>query len=528
MLNSGRIIVCALLCFLSQGVATATLSDFDRNRLADEVASARLNLDPNRFPKVDQSKADVVNRIKVAKEFFAAKTSKENADAWMAYLDLDPLLENIESDKSAGAIGREALELGYRLVGTAPGLELTVLRNLRDSVNRLVASLRFRDPERSINALTIQLESLADRIRQLDKRPSADDVAAISAMIDILNTSGQATNVIDSLRNTFSRPNVAILVGQPMVQTAVSQNVNQSSPVNDCILGTRIIGTATMHGQVSAMLLPSIGAARINVSLTGTVHSNNTGYNGPVRVQTTGQGQVFASRSMMISEAGINLDPVFVDAHMQNQINSIHPKRRLGSRLVKRIARKKAAQQKPETDRIANYKFRARVTEQFTNQTDEQAAIEIPDFMRDVRPMLKRLSLVEPTRLWGSTESAIIIDATLRRPDQMTTVVSRPSITGIFSAAIQIHESAINNAATPILAGRTVNEKQLAELMKATGRELPVAGDDSDDEDQSPFEITFPRLRPVIFEARDQSIRVGVRGTRFAQGSREIKRDMEI
>ena len=35
-------------------------------------------------------------------------------------------------------------------------------------------------------------------------------------------------------------------------------------------------------------------------------------------------------------------------------------------------------------------------------------------------------------------------------------------------------------------------------------------------------------MRPIIFEARDQLIRVGVRGTRFAQGSRELNRAMEI
>jgi hypothetical protein len=197
-----------------------------------------------------------------------------------------------------------------------------------------------------------------------------------------------------------------------------------------------------------------------------------------------------------------------------------------------------AAQQKPQTDRIANFKFRTQVTEQFTTQTNEQAATGIPDFMQDARPMLKRLSLVEPTRLWGSTENAIIIDATMRRSDQMTTVVSRPRITGVFAVAVQIHESAINNAATPILAGRTVNEQQLAELIEATGRESPIGDSDSEDSvsedgdsedgEQSPFEITFSRLRPVIFEARDQLIRVGLRGTRFAQGSREIRRAMEI
>jgi hypothetical protein len=35
-------------------------------------------------------------------------------------------------------------------------------------------------------------------------------------------------------------------------------------------------------------------------------------------------------------------------------------------------------------------------------------------------------------------------------------------------------------------------------------------------------------LQPIVFEARDQTIRVGVRGSRFAQGNRELKQSMEI
>ena len=532
MSNTGRISLLLCLILISVVVfadlANATLSDFDRNRLANEVNSAKLNLDPNRFPQLEQSKADVVRRIEIAKSFFERRTGADNYAAWMEYLELEPLLENIENDKSPGAIGREALALNYRLVGTVPGLELTVLRKLRDSVNRLVSAIRFRNAEKSINTLTKQLESLAERIRELDQRPSAEDAAAIAAMIDILNSSGQANNVVHSLRNTFGRPNAAVLVGEQMVRTAVSQNINQTTPVNDCILGTRIIGNATTTGQVSASLLPSIGAARINITLSGIVCTSNNGYNGPVRLRTSGAGQVFASRSMSINEAGISLDPVFVQAHINNRIDSIHPKRKIGSRLVKRIARKRAAEQKPQTDAIANRKLRNQTMEQFSSQTDEQAAIEIPDFMRDVRPMLKRLSLTEPLRLWGSTERAIFIDATLRRADQMTTVVARPHITGSFAAAAQIHESAINNAASPILAGRTIGEEQLADLMEATGREMPIGEDSTDEEDTTPFEISFSRLRPVIFEARDQVIRVGVRGTRFSQGSREIRQAMEI
>jgi hypothetical protein len=526
-MNMDRRFAVLLLLVALASPASAGLSDADRARLADQINSATTQLDAGRLPQFEQAKTEVLQRIETATDFFRRKTSPENNAAWLEYLDLDPLRTSLQADQADPAVGREAVELHDRLVGIAPGLELTVLRNLRDSLNRLIASLRFRDGDKSIETLARQLGSLAERIGQLDKNPSSDDAAAISAMVEILASAGQATDLITELRNTFGRPNAAILIGEPMVQTVIAQNVNQSRPVNDCILGTRVIGTATLRGTVSANLLPSLGAARIQVSLNGDVVSNNTGYNGPVRLFTTGHGTVHASRTITVNESGLQLEPVSVIAQMQTQINHIEPNRHLGKRLVRRIATKRAAEQKPQADQIANHKFRTQVGQQFAEQTADQGALEIPDFMRDVRPVLQRLSLVEPLRIWGSTDSDMFIDATVRRHDQISTVVTRPRVSGPFAAVVQIHESAINNAAAPVLAGRTINERRLGELMEAAGRQLPTAGE-SDDEEQAPFEITFSRLRPIIFEAREQTIRLGVRGTRFAQGSREIRQPMEI
>lgn len=502
----------------------AGLNEVDRERLAAQIEAASTNLDVDRIPSLDQSKQAVLRRMDRARNFFSRKTSPENSAAWMEYLQFEPLAEAIKADTSVGEIGREALALKDRLVGTVPGLELTVLRQLRESLDQLIAAIRFRDTEKSVEALSRQLRSLAERIRQLDRQPSPDDAAAISAVLEILKAAGQADDVIAALRNTFSQANVAVLVGEPMVQTAIAQNVDQTRPVNDCILGTRIIGTATMNGMVTANLMPSVGAARMNVALTGHVTSNNIGYNGPVRLRTSGSGHVNAWRTVNINQSGISLEPVYVDAAMHTQINQIEHH----LNLVRKIARKRAAQQKPEADRIANQKFRSQVGEQFASQTNEQAAIEIPDLMKDVRPVLLRLSLVEPTQLWGSTDEALYIDATLRRDDQIATVTKRPSVSGVFAAAVQIHESAVNNAATPVLAGRTIKEAQLDKLMEAVNRDSPDADNALEGEADDPFEIDFARLRPVIFEARDQTLRVGVRGTRFAQGGRELKRPMEI
>lgn len=513
--------VCAsLLCVPLS--ATAQLSDSDRERLVGEIEAAAANLSVDRFPDLAKTKAEVAERIAVARNYFEARTDPANAKAWMEYLNVEPLLATIQSDESPMTIGREANELRFRLVGTAPGLELRVLRQLRQSVERLISAVVFRDKERSQEALARQLNSLAGLIREIDANPTPNQIASLSAVTGVVESSGQASGVIESLQDTFDHPNVAVMVSESMVQQAVEQNVNEDRPVCECILGTRIIGNALMDGVVTADLIPSQDSALINVTLVGSIYSRNTGYNGPVKLRTVGNGFVTASRVVQLGQSGIHLSPTNVSqASLNTRITAIeHP-----LRLVRKIARKKAAEQKPTADRIALQKLRAQVKEQFDQQTEEVINVDSPE-LEDAKRMLQRLSLEEPPRHWSSTDDALHMEAVFRRTDQLASVTRRPAVDEDYEVTIQLHESALDNALSPVLAGRTVREGELNRLLEESGRSLEPEAED--EEDEAPFEIDFARLRPIIFEAREQSLRLGVRGTRFAQGNRELKQPMEI
>lgn len=518
----------------------------DRQVVADQMIAAAENLDASRFPELDSSTKAVQTRIAETLAFFADATGAENERQWLEYLNVDPLTEAIESGGSMAAIGREAIELRTRLVGTAPGLELSVLRSLRDDLARLIEAVRLRDGERAEEQIAKQLQSLAERVAEMDESPSAEDVAVMTAVVGLLEGSNQSPELVNSLRARFCRPNLTILVGELAVQSAINRGLSQSRDVRDCILGSRVVGSATLLGGVTADLLPAIGEVRLNVNLNGQVATRNHVYNGPVVLQTRGAGQVFASRMLHVTETSVSAEPALVQASLNNQITSIqHP-----LRLVRRIAKKRAAQQKPQADRIAVDKLRSQVAGQFTDQTDQATAITPPPVLKKVAPVLKRMSLDEPSRTLGSTDDRIFIDATMRRRDQLSAIVSRPHVTQPFAVAIQMHESLIDNTLSPVLAGRTLREGDVAGLMATAGLPPKASGnpdvsgnsvnsvldqpaDDASDEnegeaDEPPFEIDFARIRPIIFEARDQSLRVGVRGTRFASGGREVKRALEI
>ncbi len=417
---------------------------------------------------------------------------------------------------------KEAIAVRDRMIGTAPGLELSAVQKLRDAVDRFIDSLLFRNADQSMAMLTSQLQSLAEMVAQADDCPLPDQFNAISARVALLQSSGQAQPLVREFRDTFNRPNAAIMIGSTLVAQAIGRPVVREKPVRDCILGTRLVGNALLEGNVNATLLPSIGTAQIHLNFVGTVSTANTGYNGPVRLKTVGNAQVTANRTMTVDALGIAFGTTSSDADLHTKIVCIDHK----LALVRAIARKQAAKQKPAADRIALAKLRKQIGDQFSTETTQVSPVTPSELLTRAEPMLKRLSLTKPTQNWSSTEDAISIDSVFRRPEQLSSVVARPDLREPFAVAMQIHESAIENAFSVMLAGRTLNERRLSELLEKVGQNKPA---NDEEESEQPFEISFSRSRPVIFEARDQSLRVGLRGTRFVPADRApLAKAMEI
>lgn len=537
----------------------------DRDRVADQFASAAQQIDSEAFPSPGQATQNFLAAIESTEDFLRSNTSDANYQNWMQFLQVDELVDAVQrsdafaDNQTARLIGREAIALRFRLVGTAPGLELPVLTRLRDSTETLIDAARFRDADRSAEQVAGQLQKFADQVRSMNGDPSAEDVASITQMMGLLRSTGQSPELIAKLRSRFASPNIKILLSEQIVQSAINRCIDQSRPVRDCILGTRIVGTAKLGGTITANVLPSFGSAAIDVRLAGTVQSRSVGYNGPVKLHTVSRGQVNVTRTLHVDEAGIRAQPTVATASLNSEIVSIDHK----LRLVRRIARKRATEQKPKADRIGTERLRTQVAQQFTDQTDQARAVDLPNPLAKLNPILTRLDLQEPLRTWGSTDTDIYIDATLASNDQLSAPgptfvpTKQPFVGGHFDFAVQVHETAIDNLVAPIIAGRTITETQLDELLSRGGikstppdsndaasnsdrdednaneqdaNEQDADGQDADDQDadEPPFEIDFARLRPIVFEAREQSIKLGIRGTRFSQGRRELKQSLEI
>lgn len=517
------------------------------------IEQSKSELDPNRLPSQEQTEADVVAAMNAADAFFQRVTDPTNHDAWMRFLDFGPLQSAIAGDESVAKRGNAAVELSQRLSGPEEGLELSRLVALRESLDRYLAALRYGNPERGLAVIERQLETLAGILspeenanEQTESTPrtladlSGEEVAQIESIVETLATANQASDLVSRITGRYSSPNLRAFVDGRVISDAITRPVNNPERVNDCLLGTRIIGDARVVGNVTGSLLPSEGNIRLLIRLDGQFSTSTKGYNGPVTLRSSGFGQVYAARQLVITEKRVFAGEPIATASLSTQINQInHP-----LKLVRKIASKKAAEMKPQAEAISRRKLQDRVLEGFRQQTDEEASRTFPDLDAKMRPWLRRLDLPAPTRTIGSTTDAVHVRATMRRPFGLSAPGEGPSLSmvrtatssgtypGGYSAAIQVHESILNNTVMKLLAGETFTPEKLRDLTSSFGipsdKDASAEKDATDDEPAESFEVDFSGFRPVYFEARDQTLRIGLRGDRFAQGDRELDRRLEV
>ncbi len=512
---SGRFLAfCLLVALVTHGrTVDAQLNQDTRNVILEMVKTAQTELDPDQLPSLDDASKALQEEIKQVQDYFDQHTDEKNRDAWMDYLQLSALAAALGDQGSAAELAKEAVALKDRLIGTVPGLELTVLRSLRDSVDVTINAIRFQDRERSIKLLDDQLATLGKMIETADDVPTPDQFSAISRRVDLLAAAGQASQLVAELREVFGQPNIAVRVSDDFLSQVVGRDIARTEPVSDVILGTSLTGTAVMTGAVSAKLIPSESDAQIEINLAGKVETKNDGVNGPVRLKSESEGTVSLSRVLTVNGSGIEFSDTTSDVSLTTKITDMTAK----PDLPLKVGKQQSVKKKPQADRIAKEKLRRRVTEQFESEMEGMKSNASSKLLNEAKPVLQRLALSPPEQKWSSSTEQIALDVIFRSSSQLSAVNAPSGFESDFLFAAQIHESVIENAFTVVLAGRTLDKELLNELLENAGAPKPET---SDEEEETSFEISFSRSRPVIFEARDGKLTVGIRGTRFAQGDR--------
>jgi hypothetical protein len=365
-----------------------------------------------------------------------------------------------------------------------------------------------------------RLDKLAAAVAAGAAAGTPDHLDPVGPLLARLEESGQAPGAVARIRAAVTRPNLFVEVDEGLLAKAVNRPVNEVSPINDVVLGTRVRGIGRTSGFVRLDFIPSSNGAVVDIALDGTNEFDTKGSQGPVTVRTLGTTKVDARKRLIIDDKRITALPVEARTATDTRTAGIGVNKKIGQRLIRRIASRKVAEMRPQAEAIAEGRTREKVREQFETETATAISRASRDYeARFRRPLMERGWYPELLQL-STGQSRLCVVARKSLPDQIAAFTPPPAIDPDAVLSARLHESMANNAAEITLGGRTITQQFVEEQLKKNNIATPP--ELQNDAGQKPWSITFAKQRPVELDVGDGRVKMTVRGIGYTSGDREF------
>ncbi len=492
--------------------------------LQNIARAARKQLSADKLPQAASAKRELIAALDNLERFLS--TNPQQFASWKNFLRLDAMREAANAEQPNPAI---LVDLETSMRQNYLGLEYPQYTRVRDGLMHFHRALRFGSaPEQTLKAIDLRLEKLIESLNDPVTETDTERAEAVGVIANYLELTGQAPESLSAMRAKFSQPNVQAYVRESFVTGILVRPVAQPTAVNECLLGTRVVGSACLDGNVSADLMPSNNGVSLCLTLNANLSTNNTGYNRGVVLRSTGSSPIFAAKQIFVNPTGISSTAASVATNLQTQINSIEHR----SWIVRRIATRKAAETQPQANVVAEGRLQDRVRTQFDQQVEEQLSqsrVQLASFQKDAQspPVLTRIGLPKPTYSYNSSSTAIYGVLTQRSTSQLAAVkpcdLPKPVDAAI---AIEAHQSAMMNAIDVFLAGRTLRNHDLDDLVRQfDGKVTPELEKEAN---ADPWSITFAAFHPIQIELNDGVVRLTLRIGQMTRGDQVLKQDATV
>jgi hypothetical protein len=266
--------------------------------------------------------------------------------------------------------------------------------------------------------------------------------------------------LVAAIRKRYAQSNIQAIVSASFLEHTPTRGVNEVRPVRDCILGTRIIGSANTQAHVNYELESSAESIALAVYLNGQAQSRNNGYNGPVRVLTTGQTTYAAASRLHLNDDAFATSPITASVDTRTRIRSINKTGgQFAARLITKIAWRRALEQKRRAELISAEHTRQRVVREFGETVQRDLGQLRSRYEREVKAPLVRRDVVPEYLRMHSDPTAAFIEAVFASRNQLGADRPAPKPMPGFDLGVQVHESAINNYLVLALASAKISQQ---------------------------------------------------------------------
>ena len=447
------------------------------------------------------------------------QSGRQREVGWKQYLRWNDLVGLLQSTEPPSAELVDALI--DRLRANHAGLEMEEFTAVRDALAEYAVLHEAAADPRFLERCQQELQTLAQALETYTAHPGQGDAAlAAGRALHWLARRGQASEAVAAIQSEYAQPNLTGYVSARLAAAGIEQPVDEVSPVQDLILGTRIHGTARMVGHTSLVLDDNPRAAGLRIMLTGTAHSSNVGYNGPVTIYSRGTTSVSASKAIEVSAEGLSEAPAHACCVTRTTIDDICA--RCG--MIERMAWKRAGKQQGRAEAIASEHAAARVAGQMDRQAGTLLAEQRERYEEKFRDPLRRRGAFPEEMVLSSTPQQIGLRVRCEGQALAAPAAAMANLPAGHDLAVRAHESVIINFAQDVLGGYELTDLRLEKLIRDDLKaELPdelrvTLPSGQLDPDKEPWSIQFARELPIRAKFDGGTVWLAIRADRFTRG----------
>ncbi len=313
-------------------------------------------------------------------------------------------------------------------------------------------------------------------------------------------------------KRDLGQPNFFVQVSNRLIDARLQRPVDQTAPVKEVILGTRVTGTSHTTGRATAQFALDAKKAAIDIIFRGTAESETVGRHGPVTIGSDGKTLITARKRVLIDADGIKSLPATANAVTHTKTTGIEAKRPI----VERIAERRTDAERPRTDRMVAKNTEQTVDHNMDQEVDKQVAEANDAFQKRFRQPLEKQGLFPAELLFSTTKEAIRAQVLWAKGEQAGALSAPPEFDPAPDLGVQVHESFANNLAAAELAGKHLDEATVQAAAAKLLGSLP--GQLGPDQSGEPWAITFAEEEPITIRLTDDSVQLTIRAQHLVHG----------
>jgi hypothetical protein len=436
---------------------------------------------------------------------FFATAGAEDAQAWRESLDWSAC----SNEFSLTAPDLKRLETIYSKLGRDEDwLALARPVALRSALGDYLNLSRAVDNRSIEKAYKNLLGTLPKLVADYRNNPTPPKASKLDASLAWLVRFNQAQPVVEAIRGEFCYPNFLAQISRDFAALGLEETIEEDVTVCDRILRTPITGSGTMNSATSLAFIPSKERAILQWQVDATAVTENMGRRGNVRIYSEAITEVVSTKNLFLDSNGLTTEQADSTATTSTHFKSI-----CAGQLIRKFAWQKACQSKRQAESIAASHARCRANRRINDQAAREIARFNEPFINEFKKRLTSYNAFPSELNFSTTDSALNVVASELGLAQLAASDEAPKPATSHDLNLQLHQSAINNLASTMLSGRTVDEERLFKLVEELLGRVPDFL--KREEDQPTWEIQFAKRDPLTVSFAKNGLQLVLRASRF-------------